>query len=85
MDPLATKSAMNKFDSYLASPDSLGIPQCGLILSARVRENVKRQSVDLICGAYKQMYEAVCKPENDYKEPQGIVPRTPEQVVKLLS
>lgn len=85
MDMLATKSAMNKFDSYLASPDVLVIPQCSLILSARVRENVKKQSVDLICSAYNHMYEAICKPENDYKEPQGIVPRTPDQVVKLLA
>ncbi|XP_050411932.1 conserved oligomeric Golgi complex subunit 6 [Patella vulgata] len=85
MDPITVKSAMNKFDSYLASPDSLTLPQCSLILSALVRDNAKRRAVDLICQAYKQMYEAIYKPTNEYKEPQSIVPRTPDQVVKLLS
>ena len=27
----------NKFDSYLANPDSLSLPQCGLLLGTLVR------------------------------------------------
>ncbi|XP_071081994.1 conserved oligomeric Golgi complex subunit 6-like [Haliotis cracherodii] len=85
MDTLTVKSAMNKFDSYLASPDALILPQCSLLLSALVRESVKQKSAQLICEAYKQMYSAIYIPSNEYKEPQGIVPRTPDQVLKLLS
>lgn len=85
LDPLTVKSAMNKFDSYLASPDSLILPQCSLILSSKNRELVKKHSLELICKSYKQMYEMIMDPVNEYREPLTIVPRTPEQVVKLLS
>lgn len=85
MDSQTVKTAMTKFDSYLASPDTLILPQCSLILSGRVRDSVKKNSVELICEAYKHMFEAINKPANEYKDPQSIVPRTPDQVVKLLS
>lgn len=49
------------------------------------REAVKKQAVDLICSAYRQMYDAINTPANEYREPGSIVPRTPDQVVKLLS
>ncbi|XP_041348478.1 conserved oligomeric Golgi complex subunit 6-like [Gigantopelta aegis] len=85
MDTLAVKSGMNKFDSYLATPDSLVLPQCSFLLSALIRENVKLRSIELICEAYQQIYQAIHHPSNGYSEPQSIVPRTPSQVVKLLS
>ncbi|KAL3852068.1 hypothetical protein ACJMK2_015756 [Sinanodonta woodiana] len=85
MDTLTVKSAMNKFDSYLASPDSLVLPQCSIILSSRNRETVKKRSIDLICQAYQLMYDAICNPVNEYRDCQAIVPRTPDQVLKLLS
>ncbi|XP_076448028.1 conserved oligomeric Golgi complex subunit 6-like [Babylonia areolata] len=85
MDTLTVKSAMNKFDSYLASPDSLTLPQCSLLLGTLVRETVKRRSVELICQAYHLMYSAITDPKHDYKDAQTAVPRTPEQVTKLLS
>ncbi|KAL4226096.1 Golgi transport complex subunit 6 [Mactra antiquata] len=85
LDPLTVKSAMNKFDSYLASPDSLTLPQCSLITSSKNRELIKKNSADLICQSYKLMYEAICDPKNEYREYQSIVPRTPDQVVKLLT
>ncbi|PVD24289.1 hypothetical protein C0Q70_14760 [Pomacea canaliculata] len=85
MDTISVKSAMNKFDSYLASPDSLALPQCGLLLGTLLRETVKRRSVELICQAYQQMYAAITDPKQEYKDPQSTVPRTPEQVLKLLS
>nr|KAG5706399.1 hypothetical protein BaRGS_033160 [Batillaria attramentaria] len=37
MDTITVKSAMNKFDSYLANPDSLTLPQCNLLLGTLVR------------------------------------------------
>ncbi|KAK7102644.1 conserved oligomeric Golgi complex subunit 6-like [Littorina saxatilis] len=85
MDSITVKSAMNKFDSYLASPDSLTLPQCSLLLGTLVRETLKRRSVELICQAYQQMYAAITNPKHEYKDTQAIVPRTPEQVSKLLA
>lgn len=48
------------------------------------RETIKKLSTDLLCQAYKQIYEAIMLASNDYKEPLSIVPRSPDQVVKLL-
>ncbi|CAG5126682.1 unnamed protein product [Candidula unifasciata] len=84
LDELAIKSAVNKFDSYLAQPDSLTLPQCNVILSASIREITKKRSVELVCEAYTQIYKAIMNPSNGYKDGPGIVPRTPEQVVHLL-
>ncbi|KAK0051866.1 conserved oligomeric Golgi complex subunit 6 [Biomphalaria pfeifferi] len=84
LDEIAIKSAMNKFDSYLAQPDSLTLPQCSLILSSTVRASAKKRSVELVCQAYKQIYNAIIDPKNNYRDGQNIVPRTPEQVVHLL-
>lgn len=49
------------------------------------RETVKKQAVDLICQAYTQMYSAITKAENDYQDQNSIVPRNPEQIIRLLS
>ncbi|XP_064638798.1 conserved oligomeric Golgi complex subunit 6-like [Lineus longissimus] len=85
MDGITIKSAMNRFDSYLGSPDSLVMPQCGLLLSTALRENVRKASTDLLVSAYKQMHEAVTGAVNDYRDPESIVQRTPEQVAELLA
>ncbi|KAH9487669.1 Golgi transport complex subunit 6 [Bulinus truncatus] len=84
LDEIAIKSAVNKFDSYLAQPDSLILPQCSFILSSSVRASAKKRSVELVCQAYKQIYTAITDPRNGYRDGQNIVPRTPEQVVHLL-
>lgn len=85
LDELAIKSAVNKFDSYLAQPDTLTLPQCGLILGVTIRETTKKRSLELICEAYKQIYTAILDNANGYKDGTSIVPRTPEQVVQLLN
>ncbi|XP_060599820.1 conserved oligomeric Golgi complex subunit 6-like isoform X2 [Ruditapes philippinarum] len=84
LDAITVKSAMNKFDSYLASPDSLLLPQFTLITSSKNRELIKKNSSELICKSYKLMYDAISDPKNEYGEYHSIVPRTPDQVVKLL-
>ncbi|WAR24954.1 COG6-like protein [Mya arenaria] len=35
--------------------------------------------------AYRLMYEAICDPRNEYRESTSIVPRTPDQVIALLT
>ncbi|KAK2156367.1 hypothetical protein LSH36_215g03002 [Paralvinella palmiformis] len=85
LDAITIKSAMARFDNYLASPDSYTLPQCSLLLSSKIRESVKKHSIELICHAYKQMYKSLFDESNNYTEPHTIVPRTPEQVQKLLA
>lgn len=84
LDSISLKSAISKFDSYLSSPDSFVMSQLSLILSPKIRDNITKQSVELICAAYSHIYTAVNNPSNDYKEPRSIMPRTPDHVEKLL-
>ncbi|XP_074655398.1 conserved oligomeric Golgi complex subunit 6-like isoform X2 [Tubulanus polymorphus] len=85
MDGISIKSAMNRFDSYLASPDTLVMPQCTLLLSSSIRDKVRRESAELLSSAYGQMHAAITSRDNDYRDAATIVPRTPEQVKSLLS
>lgn len=85
MDANTLKSAMSKFDVYLSSPDSLILSQCNLIIGANIRVKLKKKAAALICEAYKLIYTAIVDPANGYSNTNSVVPRTPEQVVKLLS
>jgi hypothetical protein len=85
MDPVNIKLVMGKFDSYLASPDSLLLQQTQHLLSTKVREAVKKRSVEFICQVYGQIYVALTAATSGYDDINSLAPRTPEQVTKLLS
>lgn len=78
------KAGMMKFDSFLASPDSIALSQLSFLTSASVRDSVLEKSTSLIHDAYKTLYEVITNPGNGFDEPQSIVPRTPDQVKRLL-
>ena len=54
------------------------------MFSFSCRETIKKQSLELISVAYTQLYNAICDPVNLYREPESVVPRTPQQVRQLL-
>lgn len=83
-DALAIQAAVKKLDNFLASPDSLTIPQSILLLSASLRQTLRKRSMELLYNAYNQIYEAVNLPTNNYMDPQLLLLRTPEQVKTLL-
>ncbi|XP_077340322.1 conserved oligomeric Golgi complex subunit 6 [Lithobates pipiens] len=85
MDSVSLKAAMVQFDRYLAAPDNLQMPQLNFFLSATVKEQIIKQSTELVCRAYGEIYEAVMNPANSYKEPTSILQRSPQQVQNLLS
>ena len=70
---------------YLSSPDNLIVSQCNLIIGSNIRTKLKSKSINLICDAYKLIYGAIVDEANAYTNTSNIVPRTPEQVVQLLS
>uniref|UniRef100_T1IZR2 Conserved oligomeric Golgi complex subunit 6 n=1 Tax=Strigamia maritima TaxID=126957 RepID=T1IZR2_STRMM len=84
MEPQALTNAMVKFDSFLSGPDSLSLPQNGLLLSARLRQNLHQSAMQLIHSAYKVIYDTIHNPANGYTDPSTLMPRTPEQVQELL-
>lgn len=49
------------------------------------REQIIKQSTELVCRAYSEIYAAVMDPSNKYKDPETILHRSPHQVQALLS
>jgi len=45
---------------------------------------MKKRSVELVCQVYSQVYTALTADGTGYNDILTIVPRTPEQVTKLL-
>lgn len=85
MDAQSVKDAMAKFDKFLASPDSLIMPQCNLLRTTRLRDTVHKRSVDAVCATYKTLYEAILDERNKYQDVKTLVPRSPDQVTSLLT
>ncbi|XP_048836711.1 conserved oligomeric Golgi complex subunit 6 [Brienomyrus brachyistius] len=85
MDSSSLKAAMVQFDRYLASPDTLLMPQLNFLLSAAMKEQIFRQSTELVCRAYGDVYSAVTDPASSYKDPESVLHRTTQQVQTLLS
>jgi len=48
------------------------------------RELAKKRSVELVCQVYSQVYTALTAPGTGYTEILSLMPRTPDQVIKLL-
>ncbi|XP_013389501.1 conserved oligomeric Golgi complex subunit 6-like [Lingula anatina] len=84
MEPGTLKGAIAKFDSFLSTPDGYILQQCSLLQSTTVRETTRKRSMELIVSAYEELYTAITNPQNGYKDPQNLMPRTPEQVKHLL-
>ncbi|KAM7110744.1 conserved oligomeric Golgi complex subunit 6 isoform 1-T1 [Molossus nigricans] len=85
LDSVALKAAMVQFDRYLSAPDNLLMPQLNFLLSATVKEQIIKQSTELVCRAYGEVYAAVMNPVNEYKDPESILYRSPQQVQTLLT
>uniref|UniRef100_A0A8C5LEC0 Conserved oligomeric Golgi complex subunit 6 n=1 Tax=Jaculus jaculus TaxID=51337 RepID=A0A8C5LEC0_JACJA len=85
LDSMALQAAMVQFDRYLSAPDSLLMPQLNLLLSTTVKEQIVRQSTELVCRAYGEVHAAVMDPANGYRDPESILHRSPQQVQTLLS
>eukprot|EP00064_Thunnus_orientalis_P000749 superscaffoldBa00000042_g750 len=85
MDNSSVKAAMVQFDRYLSSPDTLVMPQLNFLLSAAIKEQIFRQSTELVCRAYREVHTALTSPANSYKDPENLLPRSPQQVQSLLS
>ncbi|KAJ4429443.1 hypothetical protein ANN_21612 [Periplaneta americana] len=84
MEPSSLKNFLSKLDGFLVMPDMLVLPQINLLLSSTHRSTVQRRAFEVIGAIYKQLYEAVHDPENLYQNPASLMPRTPDQVLKLL-
>ena len=66
---------------FVSAPDQLLLPQCRLLSSARLREELQRRASGLFCEAYEGVFSAV---EGERGEGEGGLAHTPQQVSQLL-
>lgn len=68
----------------LVMPNSIAVPQIGCLKNPLHLSKVKRQSNEVISSVYKQLYEHVHNPENEYDDPSALMPRAPDLVYRML-
>ncbi|CAG9784342.1 unnamed protein product [Diatraea saccharalis] len=84
MDAATLKIFLNKFDLFLASPDTYILTQLNLLLSHSHKSVIKKRAFEVILAIYGQLYKAVHDPINGYSEPKMVIQRDPDEVAKLL-
>lgn len=68
----------------MTMPDILLLSQLKLLICSNHRRTIQRRAYEVIGAIYRQLYEAVYNPANQYQNPSSIMPRTPEQVLELV-
>ena len=84
MDSKALRAFLNRFDAFLVAPDDHLLPQIRLLTSSSHKKSIAKRSLQLVTATYKQLYEAVHDPLNQYNNPEVLMNKTPEQVDLLL-
>ena len=72
-------------NAFIEMPEILILPQVNLLISSSHRGTVQKRSFNVIIAIYKQLYEKIHDPINGYKNPEKILPKSPEQVAEFLS
>jgi len=74
----------SKLEGMLVMPNTVAVPQIGCLKNPIHLSKVRRQSNEVISGVYKQLYEHVHNPINEYDNPSALMTRTPELVYQIL-
>ncbi|XP_023022875.2 conserved oligomeric Golgi complex subunit 6 isoform X1 [Leptinotarsa decemlineata] len=84
MEPSNLRNFLEKLDYLTAHPDSILLPQINLLTSSKHKKAVQKRSFDVLLAIYKQLYQAVHDPVNNYENPQLIFHKSPEELEKVL-
>lgn len=79
------KAFMSKLDAFLEIPEVLLIPQINLLQSNSHRSTIQKRSFNVLISMYKQIYEKVFDPKNNYQNPESLLSRTPDQLAAILN
>ncbi|KAK5642430.1 hypothetical protein RI129_008597 [Pyrocoelia pectoralis] len=85
MEPSNLRNFLGKLDVLVSSPDSMLLQQIHLLSSSKHKKSVQKRAFDVLLAIYKQLYEGVHYANNLYDNPESILPRTPNELVKMLS
>lgn len=76
--------SQGKLENMLVMPNSIAVPQIGCLKNPLHLSKIRRQSNEVISAVYKQLYEHVHNPSNEYDDPSVLMPRTPDLVYRIL-
>ncbi|VDN44571.1 unnamed protein product [Dibothriocephalus latus] len=68
------------FNAFLASPDSLDLPELQSIAYPRPRNLIRKRVADQLHTAYTTIYAALTDPTNGYE----VALKTPQEVAELI-
>lgn len=85
MEPSNLKNFLLKLHYLSEEPDSILLPQINLLLSSKHKKSVQKRSFDLLLAIYKQLYEAVQNPANQYENPAAILSKSPEELLSMFA
>lgn len=74
----------SKLESMLVMPNSIAVPQIGYLRNPLHLSKIRRRSNEVISSVYKQLYEHVHNPSNEYDDPSILMSRTPDLVYQIL-
>lgn len=80
MEPSNLRNFLIKLDNLSTQPDSILLPQIGLLLSSKHKKAVQKRSFAVLLAIYRQLYDAVHNPVNQYENPEEILSKTPEEL-----
>ncbi|KAB0796642.1 hypothetical protein PPYR_10703 [Photinus pyralis] len=85
MEPGNLRNFLSKLDMLVSLPDSMLLQQIHLLSSSKHKKSVQKRAFDVLLAIYKQLYEGVYDANNLYENPASILPRTPSELMKMLS
>lgn len=85
MDTQSLTNSMSKFDSFLVLISADVSPQLEKLSSSQQCQQVQSKAIQLLLDTYRQISQAVEDPENNYENPNLIMPRTVEDMEAIFS
>ncbi|VDM00265.1 unnamed protein product [Schistocephalus solidus] len=77
------QNAIAAFNAFLASPDSLDLPELQSIAYPRPRNTIRKRVADQLHTAYTTIYAALTDPANGYESIEFAL-KTPQEVAELI-
>jgi len=82
MDATSINIFVNKLDTLMANPESVLLPQIIHIYDQKTKRTIQGQSFRILVAIYKQVYEAVINPKNQY--PKDLLSLEPSKLEESL-
>lgn len=85
MDEQNLKILLNSVGKYAFTPQAYMLPRLRNICCSADRTQILQRSKEVIIAVYKQLYNCVIDPVNQYKNPKRLMPHSPDDLSTKIS